>query len=78
MQKDKLKAYVMLRQELIDEKKALEDRLNEINLVLEGTSFTPAKGRGRRGRPPGKAKIGLEPKAPRGKREGKLTQWLFF
>lgn len=77
MQKDKLKAYVMLRQELIDEKKALEDRLNEINLVLEGTSFAPAKGRGRRGRPPGKAKIGLE-KALRAKREGKLTQWLFF
>ncbi len=50
MPKDKLKQYVLLHQDIIEEKKRLEERLSEINDVLKGlqpwepsAAFTRAK-----------------------------------
>jgi hypothetical protein len=52
MRLDKLKQYVSLRQDLIDEKRQIEARLGEINQALSATGGGAPPKRGP-GRPPG-------------------------
>ena len=62
--KDKLKTYVLLREQLLEELEFHEQKANEIRLALKGSEIGAPVVRGRRrGRPAGKAMAGRKPRS---------------